>query len=273
MQADHARIQSKHGTGRGSRWRHVIAAARSGVVVSGLMLCVSSGHAQPARAPAAPYDSATAQALLLDGVRAFRAERYEDALVLFRRVEAEQQPADIGFYLGTALHKLGRHLEALGAFRAAHRAGLREPIADYYLAVSCYRLGMWTRARQGFAALFGPAAPDSPVLGPRLQQGAQRFLTTIEQSLTEVGPDGAPRLGAQQRYEAARLASESLLAAGNEDGALEWLDEAARVLAELPQRAELAQALRPLVTRLRRSPHGRLAVAELPMLTLLLGDN
>jgi hypothetical protein len=218
------------------------------------------------------------QELLLDGVRAFRSEKYEEALRLFRRIESEQQPADIGFYVGTTLHKLGRHLEAVVAFRAARRAGLREPVVDYYLSVSCYRLGMLARARRGFAALVVPAAQpapsdgaDAPVLGPRLQQGAQRFLAAVDQALVDSAPATAPRPGLlARRQEAARLEAESQLAAGNDAAALEWLDEAAQLLVGLPERNEKLPALRQQLSRLRAGPYGKSAEADLLAIEALL---
>ncbi len=186
-------------------------------------------------------DAAT-QALLLDGVRAFRAERYEDALQIFHRVESQHLLQDIGFYQGMALHKLGRHAEALSAFRAAHRQGLSEPIADYYQAVSCFRLGMLARARREFAALQpqAPAAPQlaaaergrpaAPPLGPKLMLGVQQFLRAIEQA--GLGATDAQSLNstvAATRVPMALAGAEAALARSPQE-ALEWLDEAAELL-------------------------------------------
>lgn len=250
-----------------------------GVILVVGLLASSAGRsgAQPVDAGAgAGVDSAATQALLLDGVRAFRAERYEEALRIFKRVEADKSPADIGFYLGMVLHKLGRHAEALTVFRAAHRAGLREPVADYYQAVSAYRLGLFWRARQGFQALLAcseqPAtcatSPSSsapaPMLGPRLQQGARSFLQAVEQALTET-LDGSSRPLLLRRYEIA-LGRATALPAGSEDEALEWLDEAVQLFGQLPERATLLPALRQSLQQLGEALRGKPAAADVKML-------
>lgn len=183
-------------------------------------------------------DAAT-QALLLDGVRAFRAERYDDALHIFHQVESQHVLSDIGFYQGMALHKLGRHAEALSAFRAAHRQGLSEPIADYYQAVSCFRLGMMARALREFSALQPQerARVGAPPLGPKLMLGVQQFLRALEQA----GFGASEAQGAAPRVQPAAAAlftarlpmalagAEAALARSPQE-ALEWLDEAAELL-------------------------------------------
>lgn len=183
-------------------------------------------------------DAAT-QALLLDGVRAFRAERYDDALHIFHQVESQHLLADIGFYQGMALHKLGRHAEALSAFRAAHRQGLSEPIADYYQAVSCYRLGMMARALREFSALQPQerARVAAPPLGPKLMLGVQQFLRAIEQAGFSAGdaqgaaPRAQPAAAAlfSTRVPMAFAGAEAALGRSPQE-ALEWLDEAAELL-------------------------------------------
>lgn len=213
-----------------------------------------------------PSDSAAAQALLLDGVRAFRGERFDEALAIFQRVEAAGQSGDIGFYLGMTLHKLGRHLEALVALRTARRHGLREPVADYYQAVSCYRLGMFERARQIFATLSAQAAgaAGAPVLGPRLQQGAQRFAQAIDQARN--AQPGDKRAGRLQQVELARVQADEQLIAGAKLAALEWLDEATSLLAQVPERAEKLPAMRGSLLRLREALVGQPAAAEIETL-------
>ncbi len=157
---------------------------------------------------------------LLSGVRQFRAERYDEALATFRHLRTTRHVREIDFYLGLTLHKLERHEEALLAFRAARAAGLTEPLTDYYEAVSCYRLGMVLRARQRFAALLVESPADAasrrpPPLGPRLREGAQRFLQAI---------DEAPSPTAAQA-ETVLLRAEALLPVSPQQ-AQEWLDEA-----------------------------------------------
>lgn len=220
--------------------------------VAGVWVATGVGHAAGERVEdrAAPSRSvvrsetadAATQALLLDGVRAFRAERYDDALQIFHRVESQHLLQDIGFYQGMALHKLGRHAEALSAFRAAHRQGLSEPVADYYQAVSCFRLGMMARARREFAALQPPAQaaqpppapeharPPPPPLGPKLMLGVQQFLRAIEQAgfgPADAQPSSAPLVAA--RLPMALAGAEAALARSPQE-ALEWLDEAAELL-------------------------------------------
>ncbi len=260
---------------------------RLGIIA--IALLASRLEAQPAPEKEAP--AAAGRGLLFDGVRAFRAERYEEALTLFQRIAAAGQAPDIGFYLGMSLHKLGRHAEALAAFRAARRSGLREPVADYYQAVSCYRLGMLERARQGFRALGAPLVPKEPgtpakgpVLGPRLQLGAQRFLQAIEHDLAEADA-GSQQLPAPaqaqaqaqaqsilRRYEAALLRVDGLLSAkGNEETALEWLDEAALLLAQAPERGARLRPLQQDLERLRETLRGKPAESEVLLLRTRIG--
>lgn len=228
----------------------------------GLALMSGTAVAQPASSSGI----AATQLLLLDGVRAFRAERYDEALTIFQRVEASEPSSDIGFYLGMTQHKLGRHLEALITLRAARRRGLREPVADYYQAVSCYRLGMFERARQAFAAL-GVRGADTPLLGPRLQQGAQRFSQAIDAARSaELGNRRQAQL---TRLETARSRTDEQLAAGSSFGAFEWFTEAVEILALIPQgveRAEKLQLLRPSFLRLREALRDKPVEAELTSL-------
>lgn len=209
--------------------------------------------------PAATISSAATQLLLLDGVRAFRAERYEEALAIFHRVEARQPSGDIDFYLGMTQHKLERHLEALVTLRAARRRGMREPVADYYQAVSCYRLGMFERARQGFATLATQRrSDDAPILGPRLQQGAQRFAQAT---------DSARSVELATRYAAAHSRTGEQLSSGNPTAALEWFHEAVEILAQIPtDRAKQLPSLRPIFLRLREALRGKPAESDITAL-------
>lgn len=250
-------------------------------------LCAGPAHAQsvrsepaPAVAPSPPAPSSaehskpvdsTIQLQLLEGVRLFRAERYEDALRVFQQVNTDEKSTDIGFYLGMVLHKLGRHSAALIAFRSTQRSGLREPVADYYAAVSCYRLGMNTRARRGFASLATAAsgpAPGVPPLGPRLQQGARNFLSALQSSAADMTSDGGSS-SIHLQYERARQAAERLLASDDAEGALEWIDEAGQILEESPdprERAEHSDELRGLLNRLRSKPGSQVRTADVQAL-------
>lgn len=185
-------------------------------------------------------DSGT-QEELLRGVRAFRAERYEEALITFRLLQGGRSVPEIGFYMGITLHKLNRHREALVAFRGARRAGLREPVGEYYQALSCYRLGLLARARQGFASLLSPT-PGAPDAGPRLREGAGRFVQRIDGMLA-----GQPAAG---RFEAALAAAEGAPAGE----AAEWMEEAALLLPQQPARASAAARLRQAIARLPLPP-------------------
>lgn len=177
------------------------------------------------------------QALLLDGVRAFRAEQFESALQIFYRVERLGPRADLGMYRGMALHKLGRHAEALTEFRAARRAGISESVADYYDAVSCYRLGLHQRARDGFAALLDPPThKGSPPLGPRLREGAARFVAALDR-IAPRNPDPLrPETALSRRIELVqKQVSEATQRRSVE--AEEWLEELALLLQMLPMEA------------------------------------
>lgn len=236
----------------------------------------SSEPGKTAVGTSAPEKSAITQLQLLEGVRLFRAEQYDEALRVFQQIDAEQQPADIGFYLGMALHKLGRHLPALVAFRSAARSGLHEPVADYYSAVSCYRLGMLSRARLGFTALVEPAsagaAPGLP-LGPRLQEGARRFLAALPPRGNEASSPGGTTAG--QRCELAQRNSERLLLAEDLDGALEWLEEGVRAMQEIadkPEQGSRQSELQRLWSRLRAPLSARSPRADLATLDRLLGN-
>ena len=191
--------------------------------------------------PAARSDNADAatQRLLLDGVRAFRAERYEEALQIFHRVKSQHLLQDIGFYEGMALHKLGRHAEALVAFRAAHGQGLREPVADYYQAVSCYRLGMMSRARRECSALLPTAHDNTAPLGPRLTLGVQQFLRAL---------DSAP--ANTERLQTVLSSAESAVPRSGQE-ALEWLDEAAELMTSVGKIPTYRQRFRELVKHAR----------------------
>lgn len=227
----------------------------------------------PAHSLAQPAESAEArlQAQLLDGVRAFRAEQYESALEIFRRVEGAAARPDIGFYLGMALHKLGRHADALSEFRAAHRAGLREPVADYYRAVSCYRMGLYERARGGFRALLQPAAAETgaPQLGPRLLTGAERFLAALDRTTMPAADGAGTEPG--QRFESA-LKKADAASARSDAEAQEWLEEAALLLGTLPatERAVALPRFQAVLARVQQAARGPAAPVRTSELGALL---
>lgn len=222
-----------------------------------------------AQEPVAPEN--TTQTLLLDGVRAFRSEQFDAALTAFRKVEQTGSRSDIGLYLGMALHKLGRHGEALAAFRQARRAGVQEPIADYYDAVSCYRLGLFQRARSGFAQLLtATEGSTAPQLGPRLREGAQKFAASIEK-VAPHSPDPAhPEALPSRRFDAALRQATALLGKNNVD-CQEWLEEAAALLPLLPdgERDAALNRLQELIRQLIASQPSRPGPAHTDDLTTL----
>jgi len=236
-------------------------------VLCGLLL--GCGLAVPSPVLAQEPGDAQMQSLLLNGVRAFRAEQYDGALAIFRRVEQQSARPDIGMYVGMALHKLGRHAEALSAFRAARRGGLAESVADYYDAVSCYRLGMYERARVGFSALLAEPEPQgSPPLGPRLREGAERFLAATERSAPQRPDPARPEQFPSRRLEAALKQASELHPVRGLEGT-EWLEEAALLLPLVPHTERTPYQLRfqELLTTLQQALSGPTAAQRSVELT------
>lgn len=230
---------------RSSRGRWLRSALCAGVLAC---LAMAGGERRARADGAASSGAAAVREQLLLGVRAFRAEHFDEALQIFRGVESHGRVPEIGFYMGMTLHQLGRHAESLAAFREAQRAGLHEPIADYYQAVSCYRLGMMERARQGFLRLLH-AAPGAAPLGPRLLVGTERFLLASAQALglpNAAAPLPAPTSSARFDAALARLAALS----AEQPEALEWFEEAAQLVRQLPEPAPQLARLRDQAQRL-----------------------
>src|SRR5512140_2057134 len=117
--------------------------------IAGLVLCVwTHARADDAR----PAASSGVGRHLLTGVRAFTDGRYEEALVELRIVaRAPDAPADLAFYLGPTLYKLGRYREALATFAASRAAP--DALTDFYLGETCYQLKLYRKARVVFAGL------------------------------------------------------------------------------------------------------------------------
>jgi tetratricopeptide (TPR) repeat protein len=129
---------------------------------------------------------------LLAGVREFRAGRFEAALREFRQVEHSDGATDLALYLGPTLYKLDRLEEARAVLAAYHRTGARDPVADYYLGLSYYRLGLLRLAREIFLAL------DVREAGPKLAEGAHRFADEIDRHALD-GVDVVSLLAAAER--------------------------------------------------------------------------
>ncbi|HET9623864.1 MAG TPA: hypothetical protein VFP84_20975 [Kofleriaceae bacterium] len=170
---------------------------------------------------------------LLAGVHAFKDGRYAEALVELRVVaRAADAPADLAFYLGPTLYKLGRYAEALDVFAASRVAP--DALTDFYRGQTCYQLRLFRKARTIFAALRRAG------LGPALDEAAGRYVAQVDAAYRS-----PPAIDAIDYYVEQGLelrARDPVLAA-------EYLDEARQVEALSPvrhRRAEIADALAAL---------------------------
>lgn len=217
------------------------------------LLCLQDAEAQGVAA--AP---STAQELLLEGVRAFRGERFAEALLTFQRAEAllgrdvsgnQALAREMGVYLGMTYGRLNRHGEALVAFRLAAHEGIREPVADYTLAVSCYRLGMVRRAKTRLLALLA-ATGEHQALGPRLSLGATRFVAAIEEAQRMNQHNRSDHPDALVRAQQVADLLQKTQEAPTDAEALEWLEETVLAEDELgptAQRPRIHQAAQRLL--------------------------
>lgn len=183
-----------------------------------------------ASTPATADEAATTRHLLA-GVRAFREARYEEALVELRIVQrAPDAPADLAFYLGPTLYKLGRHADALDVFLAS--TAPRDPLTDLYLGQTYYQLHLYRKARAVFVALRARS------LGPVLDESARRYVTAIDGVYATPPPATA--------IDALIDQGRAFAKAGRHLVALELYDEARQVEAlavERHRRGELLAAL------------------------------
>jgi hypothetical protein len=132
-----------------------------------LALCALIALGASARA-----DDST-QRHLLAGVRAFKAQHYDEALVELRVVQlAADAPADLAFYLGPTLVKLGRDREAIAVFVTSRVAA--DPLADFFLGEAYYHARLYRKARGVFAGLRARG------LGPALDDAAARYIAAID---------------------------------------------------------------------------------------------
>jgi tetratricopeptide (TPR) repeat protein len=122
-----------------------------------------------------------ADAHLLAGARAFRAQQYDAALAEFRQVERAGGAADLALYLGPTLYKLGRFDEARQVLARAHRRGGTDAVAEYYLGLTWYHLGLVRLARSVFVGL------DARDVGPKLAEGASRFVADLDARAAAAG--------------------------------------------------------------------------------------
>jgi tetratricopeptide (TPR) repeat protein len=173
-------------------------------------------------------DGATTRHLLA-GVHAFKDGRYEEALVELRVVaRAADAPADLAFYLGPTLYKLGRYDEALAVFVASKVPA--DPLTDFYLGETYYQLRLFRKARAVFAGL------RTRGLGPVLDAAAERYVAAVDAAY-EARP--APDAIDYYADAGAELVATDPIVAG------EYLDEARQVeaLGEPHRHAEIAGAL------------------------------
>jgi tetratricopeptide (TPR) repeat protein len=183
-------------------------------------------------------DGATARHLLL-GVHAFKGERYAEALVELRLVaRAPDAPADLAFYLGPTLYKLGRHEEALAVFLSSRAAP--DALTDFYRGQTYYQLRLFRKARAVFADLRARG------LGPALRDAADRYVAAVDAVYRM--PPTAATIDYYLTEGVARAGGEPAIAA-------EYLDEARQVeaLAVEPHRhLEIVAALAAAWTDSRR---------------------
>jgi uncharacterized protein HemY len=174
-------------------------------------------------------DDATARHLL-QGVRAFKAERYDEALVELRMVaRGPNAPADLAYYLGPTLYKLHRFDEALAVFLASRAAP--DALTDFYLGQTYYQLRLFRKAHALFADLRARG------LGPALHEAAGRYIALVD--ATYQAPPQAGSIDYYLSEGVARAASTPVVAG-------EYLDEARQVeaLAREPHRhLEILEAL------------------------------
>lgn len=159
---------------------------------SAWILCAVIGLASSARAD----DDSTARHLLA-GVRAFKAAHYEEALVELRVVQkAPDAPADLAFYLGPTLVKLGRDREAIDVFVTSRAA--RDELTDFYLGEAYYHAQLFRKARGVFAALRARG------VGPVLDQAAARYVAAVDAAYAQPPTDATIDSYVAQAKEAAK---------------------------------------------------------------------
>jgi len=192
-------------------------------------------------------DETTTTRHLLAGVRAFKAQRYEEALVELRVVaRAADAPADLAFYLGPTLYKLGRYTDAITVFVSSRAE--RDALSDFYLGESYYQAKLYRKARQTFASL------RTRGLGPALDDAAARYVAAVD-----VAYKVQPQTATIDVYlaQAAELVAQYPVAAG------EILDEARLVEALSPVRHRRAEILAALGAAWNAGGRARAVIAAL----------
>ncbi len=150
---------------------------------------------------------------VLAGARAFRSGQWADALVEFRVALKLGAAASVHWYEGAALSRAGRFDEAVGSFELAFELApaARDPLLDYYRALSCYELRLWGCVLEVTAELERTG-------GPRVQQQVKAMADQAKQLLATEPPKDAIDACFTRSRDAA---SPSLARA--------WLREAARL--------------------------------------------
>ena len=192
-------------------------------------------------------DNTTTARHLLAGARMFKAARYEEALVELRIVSrAADAPADLAFYLGPTLYKLGRYREALAVFVASSTAS--DDLTDFYVGETYYQLRLFRKSRAAFAAL------RTRGLGPTLDEAARKYVDEIDAAYK-----AAPNEPTLVYYisEGRELAISDPIVGG------ETLDEARLVEALQPDRKHHAAILEALGATWNRAGRARAVVEVL----------
>jgi len=131
------------------------------------VIALAMSATSPARA-----DTSTTRHLLA-GVHAFKEGHYEDALVELRVVaRSPDAPADLAFYLGPTLYKLGRYREALAVFVSS--TATSDALTDFYLGETYYQLRLYRKARAVFDGLRARG------LGPVLDAAVARYIAMVD---------------------------------------------------------------------------------------------
>ena len=154
-----------------------------------------------------------ADAHVLAGARAFRSGDWAVALVEFRVALKLGAPPSVRWYEGAALARSGRFEEAVGVFELAFEAAPadRDPLLDYYRALSCFEARLWGCVAEVSAELERTG-------GPRVQQQIAAMATEAKQLLS-VEP---PREAIDACFSRARAAATPSLKRA-------WLREGARL--------------------------------------------
>jgi tetratricopeptide (TPR) repeat protein len=168
---------------------------------------------------------------VLAGARAFRAGDWASALVEFRVALKLGAAPSVHWYEGAALARAGRFEEAVGAFDHAFELAPdgRDPLLDYYRALSCYELRLWGCVVEVTSELERTG-------GPRVQQQVKTMAGEAKQLLSSEPPREAIDACFSR---SAQAASPSLARA--------WIREAARLGRKRVDAFRVAEAERALV--------------------------